>query len=442
MVIVVAAGNEGSDGNNYPTFSSISSPGDAPSVITVGAITNSHTFAENVAVPGRPDLQNIAANPGDALIPPGVVRAPLVDVSVFGGGPLGCSAFPAFSLDGTIALIQRGTCTFATKAQNAWDAGAVGVILYMADASPMPTPSGLSSIGIPVTIISQADGKSLVDYAASVFPPLADINGHGIEVEATPNLVVGFSSIGPSADVGLKPDMVAVGGNGLGNGSIYMAAQKYDPLGDLYSADGYSNADGTSFATPMVSGAAALVKQKHPGFTAAQVKSAVVNSASAVVTHDDSGDSVDVRWLGGGMLAADAAVAATVTSDPATISFGSIKAGTVLPLTRTFTIKNSGTASVNLSLAVTPAGGKQHGIGFGHSAERHFGAGSFGDRVVTISGSVPAAGAYSGAITVQGGPNSLRIPYLFFGPSGVAANLIPLAGDSSTAWSGAGVPRA
>ena len=39
--------------------------------------------------------------------------------------------------------------------------------------------------------------------------------------------------------------------------------------------------------------------------------------------------------------------------------------------------------------------------------------------------SAPAAGAYSGVITVQGGPNPLRIPYLFFGPSGVAANLIP-----------------
>lgn len=429
MVIVVAAGNEGSDGTNYPTFSSISSPGDAPSVITVGATTNSHSFAENVGVPGRPDLQKIAANPGDALIPPGVVRAPLVDVSVFGAGPLGCSAFPPFSLDGTIALIQRGTCTFATKAQNAWDAGAVGVILYMADSSSMPTPSGLSSVGIPVTLISLADGKSLADYAASVFPPLADIDGHGIEVEATPNLVVGFSSIGPSADIGLKPEVVAVGGNWNNAGSIYMAGQKLDPLGDLYSADGYTNADGTSFSTPMVSGAAALVKQKHPGFTAAQVKSAVVNSASAVVTHDDSGDVVDVRWLGGGMLTADAAVGATVTSDPATISFGSIQPGAVLPVSKLFTIKNSGTASVSLSLAVTQAVASSTVSVIVAPPSVTLAPGDSVTAVATLSGSVPTAGAYSGAITVKGGTNSLRIPYLFFGPSGAAANLIPLAGD-------------
>jgi len=429
MVIVTAAGNEGSDGNNYPTFSSIDSPGDAPSVITVGATTNSHTFAETVDVPGRADLHSLTANPGDSLVPPGVIRAPLVDVSVFGGGSLGCSAFPAFSLDGTIALIQRGTCTFATKAQNAWDAGAVGVILYLADGSAVFSFTGASSIGIPVTMISQADGQSLVDYAASVWPPLADINPHGVEVEATANLVVGFSSIGPATDSGLKPDVVAVGGNWKNFGSMYMAAQKYDPLGDMYSADGYANADGTSFATPLVSGAAALVKQNHPGFTAAQVKSAVVNTASTAVTHNDSGGTVDVRWLGAGLLAADAAVATTITSDPATVSFGSIQPGAVLPMTRTFTITNSGTATMNLSLAVTPAvaSGAASVIVAPPSATLAPGASVIA--VATLSGSVPAAGAYSGVITVHGGTNSLRIPYLFFGPSGVAANLIPLAGD-------------
>ena len=411
MVIVVAAGNEGSDGNNYPTFSSISSPADSPSVIAVGATTNSHTFAEIVDVPGRADLQNLTADPGDSLVPTGVVRDPLVDVSVFGGGRLGCSAFPAYSLDGMIALIQRGTCAFATKAQNARDAGAVGVILYMADASPLISPSGLTSVVIPVTMISLADGQSLVDYAASVWPPLADINPHGVETEATPNLVVGFSSLGPSADVGLKPDLVAVGGNWNNIGSMYLAAEKYDPLGDLYSADGYATADGTSFSTPLVSGAAALVKQKNPGFTAAQVKSALVNSASTAVTHDDSGDSVDVRWVGAGILAADTAVAATVTSDPATISFGSIQQGTLLPMTRTFTIKNSGTASVNLSLAATPAAASGAASLTVAPPSATLAPGASVIAVATVSGSVPAAGAYSGVITVQGGPNSLRIPY-------------------------------
>ena len=430
MVIVVAAGNEGADGNNYPTYNSISSPADAPSVIAVGATTNSHVFVGTVDVPGRPDLHNLSADPGDSVVPPGVIRAPLVEVSIFGAGTLGCSAFPAFSLDGKIALIQRGTCTFATKAQNALDAGAVGVILYMADASPLISPSGLSSVALPAAMISLADGQSLLYYAATVAPALVDINPHGIEVQATnPGVVVGFSSIGPSPDDSLKPDLVAVGGNWNNTGSIYMATQKYDPLGDMYSADGYANADGTSFSTPLVSGAAALVKQKHPEFTAGQVKSAMVNTASSVVTHDDSGDSVDVRWLGGGMLAADAAIAASVTADPATISFGAIKAATVLPVIRQFTLKNSGSASVSLSLAVTPAGPSGAASVTVNPPSLTLAPGGSAIAVATLSGSTPAAGSYSGVIAIQGGPNSLSIPYLFISPSGVAANLIPLSGD-------------
>src|SRR5205823_6220878 len=41
VVVVAAGGNEGQDGNNFPTFNSIDSPGDAPSVIAVRAPINS-----------------------------------------------------------------------------------------------------------------------------------------------------------------------------------------------------------------------------------------------------------------------------------------------------------------------------------------------------------------------------------------------------------------
>ncbi len=441
LVIVSAGGNEAEDGNNFPTFNSIDSPGDAPSVIAVGATTNSHTFLQTVDVPGRQDLQNIMANPGDSFVMPGVTRAPLVDVSIFGAGTAGCATFPAYSLAGVIALIQRGgTCLFSDKAQNAWDAGAVGVIFYMADSSPIISPGGLSMIGIPVVMISLADAQSLQTYAATTPGQQVDINPHGIETEATPNLVVGFSSLGPTPNANLKPDMVAVGGNQLSAGSIYMATQKYDPLGEMYSADGYAIADGTSFATPLVSGAAALVKQKHPNFTATQVKSALVNSASTAVTQDDSGDSVDVRWVGAGMLAADAAVAANVTSDPATISFGSIKAASGLPVARQLTFNNSGSTSVSLALAVTPAGSSGGANVTLSSSSFVLAAGASTVVTVTLAGAAPPAGVYSGAISVQGAGNPMRIPYLYFGPSGAAANLIPLNGDFFDGVVGGGSP--
>ena len=48
------------------------------------------------------------------------------------GGPDDFAGFPA----GNIALIQRGTCSFETKAANASAAGAVGVILFNQGNTP------------------------------------------------------------------------------------------------------------------------------------------------------------------------------------------------------------------------------------------------------------------------------------------------------------------
>ncbi len=59
---------------------------------------------------------------------------------------------------------------------------------------------------------------------------------------------------------------------------------------------------------------------------------------------------------------------------------------------------------------------------------------------MTVSGSLPAAGEYSGMLTVQGGATPLRIPYEYFVGSGAAANLIPLTGDNFDGTVGQGIP--
>jgi subtilisin family serine protease len=61
----------------------------------------------------------------------------------------------------------------------------------------------------------------------------------------------------PTAENGIKPEVVAVGTD------LYMATQKYDPNGDMYDPSGYTAAQGTSFAAPMVAGVAAMVKQQR-----------------------------------------------------------------------------------------------------------------------------------------------------------------------------------
>ena len=94
--------------------------------------------------------------------------------------------------------------------------------------------------------------------------------------DATANEIAYFSSRGPTiGEFGIKPELVAVGTD------VFTATQSYDPNSDMWNPDGYGAYSGTSFSTPMVAGAAALVHQKTAGLTPADIKSALVNTASA-----------------------------------------------------------------------------------------------------------------------------------------------------------------
>ena len=66
-----------------------------------------------------------------------------------------------------------------------------------------------------------------------------------------------------------------------------MVTQTFDPNGDMWSPDGFTSVQGTSFAAPFAAGAAALVLQQNPNMTPAQVESALVNVATDSLTDFD-----------------------------------------------------------------------------------------------------------------------------------------------------------
>ena len=150
-VVVAAAGNDGNTAPNYPTLNSIHSPGTAPDAITVGASMNSHVFYQAVHVngPGAPsNLQNIHAlfSNGPQVSPS---PAPLRDVTQLQNDGLACSALPAGSLTGAIALVQRGTCLQSNKVIDAQNAGAVGVVIYQTSGLETPVSVFAQDAGIP-----------------------------------------------------------------------------------------------------------------------------------------------------------------------------------------------------------------------------------------------------------------------------------------------------
>ncbi|MGW2226872.1 S8 family peptidase [Streptomyces formicae] len=108
-----------------------------------------------------------------------------------------------------------------------------------------------------------------------------------------------FSSRGPAyGSHTLKPEIAAPG--------VGISAAAAGGRG-VYA---YQSMSGTSMATPHVAGAAALVKQRHPDWSSAQIKAALVSSA-------DSGIPGDARESGGGRLDAKAAIDQKVLGSPA-----------------------------------------------------------------------------------------------------------------------------
>src|SRR5229473_623222 len=363
MTVVVSAGNDGNvsfqtQSQGLPTLNSIETPGTSPSAITAGASTNSHVFFSSVRVSGAtvpPGLQLINAVFGDGPKISKPLTAPLRDVSLLGGGGDGCSQPNSGSLTGAIALIPRdgSNCTFASRVTNAQAAGAVGAIIFQSNNNEtLFQMIGLANLGIPAVLIGASEGSALQtfvgshpDFPVTLDPSLTEFTFTG---QGGFDTVAFFSSYGPAIGDGtIKPDLAAVGTG------VYTATQIYDPNGDLCDPTGFIAADGTSFAAPFVAGAIALVKQVNPGFTPAQFKSAVVNTANSSISDVDVNGNLfpaRVTAIGAGKLDAGAAVQTNVEVAPATISFGVI--GTILP-TRTLTLTNSGKSTVTLSLGVT-----------------------------------------------------------------------------------------
>jgi minor extracellular serine protease Vpr len=434
-IIVCAAGNDGFNGFFYPAFNSIDTPGDAPDAIAVGASTNAHFFNETVSVPGNvaSSLKGISGQTGDAnTFYPGALTLPLLDITQVGDPGSACNfSSTSNALYGYFVLVERSSaCDYATQVENVENSGAFGVIIYMntggqpiAPNDPFDDPNV-----VPFIVVSNANGVALKAYVDANPLALVTIDSAGMEQidTADANELAGFSSVGPSTGSSLiKPDLVAVGTN------VYSAAETYDISGDVYSSTGFAAASGTSLATPLVSGAAAMVKQKHPTWTAAQVKSALVNTVAEAVQTDDASSGtflpVDIQSFGAGLLDAGAAVNASVTVSPTTLSFGILAS---LPQTKPIQITNTGSAAVTLAVSNLASNGMLGGaaIGFDKTSVT-LAAGASATVNVTLSGAIPAPSEYSALVQLQGNGVSLRVPYMYFVPDNQPGNLLALGGN-------------
>ncbi|MCH7977835.1 MAG: S8 family serine peptidase [Acidobacteria bacterium] len=429
VTVVTAAGNQG------PGTGTIGSPGISPDAITVGGTTNSRTFANplRIAAPGGvpTELEQLAALPGNG--PPlaaTVGPAPLLDVASVSSSDKACSQFPLDLLAGALVLISRGNCNFSEKILNAYLAGAIGVVIFNNQLNQPPIAMDVQNITqIPAVMIGNIDGLSLKQFLSTAGPDVtASIGAVQEAIPATPNRMSNFSSNGPSTDFGIKPDMVAPGVD------LYSATQRNFPDGEQYNPAGFDISSGTSFATPMVAGAAALVKQANPAFTPAQIKSALVNTTGKQVSSFDGGPA-GLLSRGNGLLDAEAALGTVATVSPVSLSFGAQTPGTILSTTANLAVTNVSAAAETFTITSTPAAGSESLTLSASPAGFTLVAGETSTITVTAISSEPLDGTVQGFLTLSGenSGKTITVPYwgTFLQPRVNSSGVINAASFSS-----------
>jgi subtilisin family serine protease len=271
-----------------------------------------------------------------------VTEAP---VNAATGLSVACGAL-ATNLTGKIALISRGACTFSTKIRNAQNAGAVAVLVsnnVAGDGIAMGQDGTPNQPTIPAYNVSINDGAALKTH-----------NGEATTISATPAYLVtgnddfmaSFSSQGPTdVDFRVKPDVVAPGVNVLS--SIPHQFCKVPPCFAFFQ--------GTSMATPHLAGSAAVLRWAFPTWSAADIRSAVVNTAAQGVLKKSTSVALekDVQVIGAGREDLLEAVNAMIGVDPVSVSFGAIPSGSGQTQSVVVTVGNlDATTTLNVAFNV------------------------------------------------------------------------------------------
>jgi subtilisin family serine protease len=335
IVVVASAGNSGTSGL-YAT----GAPALGEKVISVASFDNVGIRA--LAFTVSPDNQPFGYFQATAApTAPTSGSFPLVRTGTSTSTADACSALPAGSLTGKVALIRRGTCSFNIKTINAQNAGAAGVIIYNNVAGIQNiTVIGPPNVTIPTVSVSAADGVALNNRIAAGPVTLTWTNTSVQLANATGNLISSFSSYGLSPDLDLKPDLGAPGG------FIYSTY----PL----ELGGHAILSGTSMSSPHVAGAVALLLQARPGLNAEDVRGILQNTATPKPWFGNPalGFLDNVHRQGAGMIQIVDAIQAPARVTPAKLALGESESG---PAVRTLTLKNDSAAAITYTLSHAPA---------------------------------------------------------------------------------------
>jgi len=248
--------------------------------------------------------------------------------------------------------------------------------------------NGAAKAGVVPTI---AAGNEFEDFGnGSVSSPGTASGAITAAAVTTQDQIAPFSSGGPTPiTLGMKPDVSAPG--------VSILSSVPPRVGT------WASFSGTSMAAPHVAGAAALLRQRHPDWSVAQIRSALELTAKPVLNSLDK--EVPTTREGGGLIQLPEANDPLVFAAPSGISFGLLRSGSQVSRTVQLTDAGGGSGAWTVSVSVQDP---TRGVGVTAPAS------------VTVPGSLrvrasatgtAAQADVTGFVVLQQGTDMRRIPF-------------------------------
>jgi subtilisin family serine protease len=243
---------------------------------------------------------------------------------------------PGFGLDGNSAEIVAGIDAAVSDGMN---------VINLSLGEPEVEPSrdivvqaidAAARAGV-VPVIAAGNDFDSFGYG-SISSPANAPDAIAVAAASVTDQIADFSSAGPTpVSRALKPDVTAPG---------------VDIPSSLPVSQGtWGLLSGTSMAAPHVSGAAAILKERHPAWTVAQLKSALVLTGDPV--HAGGAAELPATREGGGMVDLVKADNPLLFADPTSLSLGVLGASGTATQTTTLSDAGGGAGSWLVSVAVT-----------------------------------------------------------------------------------------
>lgn len=282
--VIAAAGNSG------PKDNIVGAPGTSTEALSVaasvdGAPVNWKFSASQLNINGQSQLvKAVEGNISKPVAQADGVQGKLVFIGL-GDQPV---TEPLKSqVSGNVALMMRGGgIPFANKVKVAVDAGAIGVVMINNQEGEPIAMGGDGHFDVPAIMVNLELGKSI----AKALDAKQDVSivfktSQSVEQPELIDTITSFSSKGPrSEDDLIKPEIAAPGA------AVLSAAMGQGNKGVRF--------DGTSMATPHMTGVIALMKQVHPELSVAELKALVMNTAKVIADPSQAAYPISMQGAG------------------------------------------------------------------------------------------------------------------------------------------------